>query len=86
MDSDPKLPAISPRTREELIEAHLSDDDIVLVLAEMKRRASEQGDVQAAKLLLEFKYGKNPEPPSSQETLEELLLANPLSDHTLDSQ
>lgn len=85
MTSDSDLPKVV-RTREELIEAHLSDDDIVLILTEMKRRASEQGDVMAAKLLLEFKFGKNPEPVSTGQTLEDLMLQTPLADGNLSSE
>lgn len=66
-----------PRTREELIDTHLSDDDIVLILHSLKERIEKYGDVQAARLLFEFKYGKNPEPPSNDKTLQELMLESP---------
>lgn len=75
---DDSLPRLV-RTREELIESHLSDDDIVEVLEALKFRATTQGDVMAAKALLEFKYGKNPEPPSNAQTLEELMAQEPLA-------
>lgn len=74
------------RTREELIESHLSDDDIVEVLTALKFRATTQGDVMAAKALLEFKYGRNPEPPNNSQTLEELFMAAPLADGRTDSE
>lgn len=75
-----------PRTRERLIEAHLTDSDIVEILTQLKRRAVEQGDWNAAKLLLEFKYGRNPEPPNNNVTLEELLMQTPLSSGQTDSE
>lgn len=83
---DSELPEISPRTREELIDTHLTDDDIVLLLTHLKGRVERYGDVQAAKLLIEFKYGKNPEPPSNQKTLDELFLVGPLADGALGSE
>lgn len=75
-----------PRTRQELIETHLSDDDIVILLTHLKARVEKYGDVQAAKLLIEFKYGKNPEPPSNSQTLEELFLETPAASRGLGSE
>lgn len=65
------------RTREDLINTHLSDNDIVEILTSMKRAAL-AGEWPAAKLLLEFKYGRNPEPVSTNLTLEELMAQTPL--------
>lgn len=81
-----QMPSIGPRSREELIETHLSDDDIVLLITHLKQRVEKYGDVQAAKLLIEFKYGKNPDPPSNSKSLEELFLASPLSQGALGSE
>lgn len=67
------------RTREDLIESHLSDDDIVEIIFKLRERVAMYGDVAAAKLLFEFKYGKNPEPPSQQTSLEELIAEHPLA-------
>lgn len=75
-----------PRTREELIDTHLSDDDIVVIIHSLKERIAKYGDVQAARLLFEFKYGKNPEPPSNQRTLEELMLESPAATSGLGSE
>lgn len=75
-----------PRTREQLIEAHLTDSDIVEILTQLKRRAVEQGDWNAAKLLLEFKYGRNPEPPNNAQTLEDLFMATPLATGQTDTE
>ncbi len=79
----PKLP---PTTREELINTHLTDSDIAVIIAKLKERVEAYGDVQAAKLLFEFKFGKNPEAPHEGTTLEELMLATPLSDGALGSE
>lgn len=65
------------RTRAELIDTHLTDDDIVLVLDRLKSLAL-SGDWQAAKLLLEFKYGRNPEPVNNDLSLEDLMAETPL--------
>lgn len=65
------------RTREDLINTHLSDDDIVEIITSMKRAAL-SGEWPAAKLLLEFKYGRNPEPIQTDRTLEDLLAETPL--------
>lgn len=75
-----------PRTREELIDSHLTDDDIVLVITALRLKVERTGDVMAAKLLWEFKYGKNPEPPSRETTLEELMLEGPLASTALGSE
>jgi hypothetical protein len=75
-----------PRSRQELIEAHLSDDDVVVLITHLKGRVEKYGDVQAAKLLLEFKYGKNPEPISTEKSLEQLLMQSPLSTTGADSE
>jgi hypothetical protein len=71
----PKLP---PTTREELINTHLTDSDIAVIIAKLKERVEAYGDVQAAKLLFEFKFGKNPEAPHEGTSLEELMLSGPL--------
>lgn len=68
--------ADGPRSREELIEGHLSDDAIIDILEGLKERAS-RGDWNAAKLLIEFRFGKNPEPPHTGMTLEDLMAASP---------
>lgn len=68
-----------PRTREQLIDAHLSDDDIVEIITALRERVAKYGDVQAARLLLEFKYGKNPEPVQTGETLDDLMMQSPLA-------
>lgn len=81
-----ELPRLPPQTREELINTHLTDADIATVIAKLKERVEMYGDVQAAKLLFEFKFGKNPEPPHEGTTLEELMLATPLSDGALGSE
>lgn len=73
------MPKLPPQTREELINTHLTDADIAVVIAKLKDRVAEYGDVQAAKLLFEFKFGKNPEPPHEGTTLEELMLEGPMS-------
>jgi len=57
----------------------LTDGDIAVVIAKLKERVDAYGDVQAAKLLFEFKFGKNPEPPHEGTTLEELMLEGPMS-------
>jgi hypothetical protein len=75
-----------PRTREELIDTHLSDDDIVIIIHSLKERIAKYGDVQAARLLFEFKYGKNPEPPSGDKSLAELMLESPLAKTGLGSE
>lgn len=65
------------RTRAELIDTHLSDDDIVEILTGLKRAAA-AGEWAAAKLLIEFKYGRNPEPIVTDLTLEDLMAQTPL--------
>lgn len=76
----------TPRTREELIDTHLTDSDIAELISHLKDRVSKYGDVAAAKLLVEFKYGRNPEPPNNNQTLEDLFLATPLSGEALSSE
>lgn len=71
-----ELPKIV-RTREDLINTHLSDDDIVEIITSMKKAAL-SGEWPAAKLLLEFKYGRNPDPIQTNLTLEELMAETPL--------
>lgn len=65
------------RTREDLINTHLSDDDIVMILTRLKEQAL-AGEWQAAQMLLKFKYGSNPEPIQTDRTLEDLLAETPL--------
>lgn len=74
-----------PRTREELIAAHLTDDDIVEIITHLRARVEKYGDVQAARLLLEFRYGKSPEPPQEGSSLEQLLMESPLASGRTDS-
>lgn len=68
-----------PRTREELIDSILSDEAIEEILTVLKQRVRADGDVRAAQLLLDFRYGRNPEPPSGEESLSELFLRTPTS-------
>ena len=43
-------------------------------------------EVEAAKLLIEFKYGRNPDPPQQGTTLEDLMLDGPLAPAGLGSE
>lgn len=70
------MPADFDRSRHQLIETHLTDDDIVEIITALKEKAK-QGNYEAGKALFELKYGKNPEPPSDQVTLEQLLYETP---------
>lgn len=81
-----ELPKVPPRTREDLIASELSDEDIIILIHHLKARVEKYGDVQAARLLIEFKYGKNPDPPSQTTSLEDLMLAGPLAPSGLGSE
>lgn len=74
------------RTREALIESALPDEVILAVIAKLIERVEMYGDVQAARVLFEFRYGKNPEAPAEGTTLEQLFLENPLAVGALDSE
>lgn len=65
------------RTRQDLIDVHLSDNDIVEILTVLKEKAK-LGSYEHIKILMELKYGKNPPPPSNERSLEDLLLESPI--------
>jgi hypothetical protein len=75
-----------PRTREELIDSTLSDEVIEEILGVLILRVKSDGDVRAAQLLLDFRYGRNPEPPSGDESLQDLFLRTPTSLEPLSSE
>lgn len=74
------------RTREALIESLLPDSVIEDIIVSLRARVAQYGDVQAARVLFEFRYGKNPEPPNEGTTLEQLMQPHPLAIGTLDSE
>lgn len=67
----------TPRTREELINSALPDETILFLISKLVERVEAYGDVQAARLLFEFRYGKSPEPPSEGTSLEQLMASAP---------
>lgn len=74
------------KTREELILSALPDDVILEIVELLIERVRKYGDVQASRVLFEFRYGKNPEPPQEGTTLEQLMLQQPLSVGALGSE
>lgn len=81
---DSELPKLL-RSREDLLAAHLADDDVVEIITRLKALAL-SGDVMAIRLAMELKYGKNPEPPKAGQTLEDLMMENPLAQGRPDSE
>lgn len=65
------------RSRQDLIETHITDSDIVDIITALKEKAK-LGSYEHAKAVVELKYGKNPEPPKNDRTLEDLLWESPL--------
>lgn len=74
------------RTREALIQSLLPDSVIEEIIIALRARVAQYGDVQAARVLFEFRYGKSPEPPNEGTTLEDLMQLNPLTTAVLDSE
>lgn len=77
---------MQPRTREALIQSALPDETILEIIQKLVDRVNQYGDVQAARVLFEFRYGKSPEPPNEGTSLEALLLATPLSQGALSTE
>lgn len=75
-----------PSTREDLIASALPDELILEIIALLVERVRKYGDVPASKVLLEFRYGKNPDAPQEGTTLEQIMLQTPLSVGALGSE
>lgn len=75
----------TPKTREALISSELPDQAIIEIIQHLRARVEKYGDVQAARLLLEFRFGKSPEPPQEGSSLEQILMQTPLGNGQTDT-